>query len=492
MLSKYVVNKLNIGNLHHSFIMLFNSFQLIWLFPLIFIGYYLINQKVKSPKAGNIALLAISYLLYMQWDFLYTLILLWVTFVTYKGAIIIQKRNLYKSKKCLLSILLMLSIAPLLIFKYYDFINQLIGDIFEAVGFSTRLPGLNWAIPLGISFYTFQAIGYLWDVYYKREAAERNWWDYMLFVAFFPQILSGPISKARDLMPQIKRYRPFNYSGAVLGLKYLLWGLFLKTVVADQLGLYVDTVFPNYMYHSGKTCLLASIFYSFQIYSDFAGYSYMAMGVARIMGFEVINNFMRPYLSISITDFWRRWHRSLSIWLKDYIYIPLGGSRCSKAKCYRNILVTFLVSGVWHGANWTFILWGGIHGVFQMVERFFNLNKSYPKGGIKLLRIVLTFTLVTLAWVVFRQPDINSAVMFVKQIFTQSGGLFVSTNSQLMFSLMGIVSVVIFDIIQEYYPNLNPANSKMVVVRWSTYLCITLSVLLFGVLDAGQFIYFNF
>ena len=361
--------------------MIFNSFQFIWLFPIIFCLYHFVNSSFKKcySKIGNILLLIISYLLYTNWIPAYSIFLLGITAITYISAIFIET---YSSKrKIIIYTGVILTLLPLLIFKYYNFLNNSIVDLLNYCGLKFEFKGLNLIVPIGISFYTFQALGYLWDVYYGKIKAEKNWWDYMLFVSFFPQIASGPISKASDLLPQIKAEREFNYSQAVEGLKFLLWGMFLKVVLADRLGLYVDSVYSNYQYHNGLTCLMASVMYSFQIYGDFAGYSCMAVGVGKLLGFDLINNFKRPYLAVSVTDFWRRWHISLSTWLKDYIYIPLGGSRCSKLRNYWNIFVTFLVSGIWHGANWTFIVWGILHGLFQIIEKACNLQKNNTGGG---------------------------------------------------------------------------------------------------------------
>ncbi len=362
--------------------MIFNSFQFLWLFPLIFVSYYFLPCLfTRSPErksvVANRLLLLVSYGLYMQWNPAYALILLGVTAVTYVFALRLERElSISSRRRLLIGCGASLALLPLLVFKYYNFLTGSFAELFGWEG----IPGLNWAVPVGISFFTFQAVGYLFDVYYRRIAAERNWWDYMLFVSFFPQILSGPISKAASLLPQIKANRTFDYDRAVQGLKWMLWGMFLKVVMADRLGLYVDKVLDNYQYNSGSSCLLASIFYSFQIYGDFAGYSFLAMGVGRLMGFDLINNFRQPYLSVSVTDFWRRWHISLSTWLKDYVYIPLGGSRCSKARNYWNIFVTFLVSGVWHGANWTFVVWGVLHGLFQIVEKALGLQRPQSAG----------------------------------------------------------------------------------------------------------------
>ncbi len=316
--------------------MIFNSFQFLWLFPIIFVLYYGLSYMPRvsdelKHKLTNFSLIIISYGLYMQWKPAYALILLGVTAITYVSALIISGGGRNR-RRGLIFACTTLALLPLLIFKYYNFINESISSFLAYCGLAVSIPGLNWAIPLGISFFTFIAVGYLFDVYYERIPAEKNWWDYMLFVSFFPQILAGPISKAKDVLPQIKANRRFSYDQAVSGLKFLLWGMFLKVVMADRLGLHVDRVFDNWEYNSGISCLVASFAYSFQIYGDFAGYSLMAVGVGRLMGFELVNNFARPYFSVSITDFWHRWQISLSTWLKDYVYIPLGGSRCSKLR----------------------------------------------------------------------------------------------------------------------------------------------------------------
>ena len=359
---------------------------------------------------------------------------------------------------------------------------------------ATSIPGLNLAIPVGISFFTFQAIGYLWDVYYQRIKAEHDWWDYMLFVSFFPQIMSGPISKAKDLLPQIKSYRSFNEQDAAQGMKWFLWGMFLKLMMADRLAMYVNPVFDNYQYNSGTSCMVASVLYTFQIYGDFAGYSFMAIGVGKLMGFDLINNFNRPYLSTSITDFWRRWHISLSTWLKDYVYIPLGGSRCSKAICYLNIMVTFLVSGIWHGANWTFVLWGVMHGVFQVVEKALGMQKCESKRvRIVIPRIIVTFLIVTIAWIFFRVPTIGDGFAFIERIFTDHGAVLKPVNTHILFSAFAILTVSATDIMNEFFPDrFRLIGSRNRYVRWATYYVLALMIFLCGVFDSSQFIYVSF
>lgn len=480
--------------------MLFNSFQFIWLFPIIFITYYLCNYIVGRKvsinlhrRVSNSLLLFFSYLLYAQWNIVYTLLLLGITAITYSGAKIIDTRYGESRRKFLMTIFVVLSILPLLVFKYYDFIHFQVGSLMSSFNIGEiELKGLNWAIPLGISFYTFQAVGYLVDVYYNRINVERDWWDYMLFVSFFPQIMSGPISKASDLLPQIKSNRQFDYAQGVEGCKALLWGMFLKVVFADRIGSLVDTILPNYMYQSGSTCAFGAVMYSLQIYGDFAGYSLMAVGVGKIMGFNLINNFKRPYFSVSITEFWKRWHISLTKWLTSNIYIPLGGSRCSKIKTYRNIMITFLISGIWHGANWTYIFWGVMHGVMQVVEKAMGWQKCDDRY-IRPIRILITFSIVTLAWIFFRVDTIEDGFYIITKMISNFGKLNIETNLiDMLVIYMAIIVVFVKEWFDEYRPNVSVLSSRYVVVRWSSYLTLIAIILLCGVFDAGSFIYVSF
>lgn len=444
-------------------------------------------------------LIGVSYLLYMNWKPTFALVLLAITLVTYGGRYVLDKQAVNGGKlkdkssrrKRLIWLFAVLSLLPLLVFKYYNFVNESVWSLLSSLGLRYELHGLNWAIPVGISFFTFQAVGYLFDVYYQRIKAEKSIVDYTLFVCFFPQIFSGPISKANELLPQIKEEHKFNYQQGVQGLKFLLWGMFLKLVLADRLGLYVDKVAANYDMYSGGTCVLSAIFYSLQIYGDFAGYSLMAIGVAKTLGFNLINNFNRPYFSVSITDFWRRWHISLSRWLKDYVYIPLGGSRCSKLRNYWNIFVTFLVSGIWHGANWTFIVWGLIHGFAQIIEKALGWNNKESKGVVKLLRIVGTFVLVTVAWIFFRMPTLSDAVLFIKHGVTDFGSPEVLSITNFAIYLMAIALVVFKETREEFFPSkLRFLNNRY--VRWAEYVVVFSLILLCGALDSGSFIYGSF
>lgn len=471
--------------------MIFNSFNFIVLFPLIFLLYYAIPQQYG--KARNLYLLAVSYLLYLQWKPIYALILLGVTAVTYYTAWAVEK---VKHPKRILTVGVLLTLLPLVFFKYFNFINESVSDALAMVGLNFHLAGLNWAIPIGISFFTFQALGYLWDVYYKREKAERDFLAYALFVSFFPSILSGPINKASLVIPQLKNLRPyFDYGKAVEGLKMLLWGMFMKVVVADRVAIYVNTVLNNYANFTGTSCFVASLLYTIQIYADFAGYSLMAIGVGKTLGFELTENFRRPYFAVSITDFWHRWHISLSTWLKDYVYIPLGGSRYSKLRNYWNIFVTFLVSGIWHGASWTFIVWGCMHGVCQIIEKMLGQQKcNYGWFG-KTVKIIVTFLIVNFAWIFFRMPTLGDACGVIARIFdpTLPMTVYKFRIPHLPFALWGLFLLLLKDIMDEFFPErFALMNSHSLIVRWGTFLILVVMILAMGVLGSEQFIYANF
>lgn len=478
--------------------MLLNSLHFLLLFPIIFAVYWLIPKKMIHLR--RIWLVVVSFLLYLNWNPWFSLVLLYVTLTTFYGARLISTESDQSKKKSLIWILAILAILPLVGFKYYNFINSSIAGILDEVGLNLNLPGLNWAIPIGISFFTFQALGYLFDVYRNKIVPEENLIDYLLFCSFFPQTVSGPISTYNELMPQIKNPSDFRYEDGVQGLKWLLWGVFLKCVIADRLGLYVDVVYSNYHVFSGLNCFIASIFYTIQIYADFAGYSLMAIGIASTIGYRLVNNFNRPYFAESITEFWKRWHISLTRWLTTHVYIPLGGSRCSRPKQYLNILITFIVSGMWHGANWTFVVWGGIHGMLQIVEKHLGLD---PKGKfantnwmrkVKPIRVILTFLSVSFAWIFFRMPSLQDAMTFIRRIFTDfsSQQIFYKLGlPNMVFLSIGLMILAAVEIRQEYFRNqISWLNHS--AVKWCLYVPLFCLILATGVLDAETFIYANF
>lgn len=470
--------------------MIYNSFNFIVLFPFIFLFYYVIPSKYVRIR--NLYLLSVSYLLYLQWKPVYALILLGVTLVTYYSALSIKR---VRHRKRVLTTSVFLTLLPLICFKYLNIINQSVSDTLAIMGQGFHLTGLNWAVPVGLSFFTLQALGYLWDVYYERQEAEHDFLIYALFISFFPCILSGPINKASLVIPQLKTIRQyFDYDKTVAGLKMLLWGMFMKVVVADRIGIYVDKVLPSYENYTSLTCLVASFFYTIQIYADFAGYSLMAIGVGKTLGFELTENFRRPYFAVSVTEFWHRWHISLSTWLRDYIYIPMGGSRCTKLRNYWNIFFTFLVSGIWHGANWTFIIWGICHGVFQIIEKIVGQQKCKYGWFGKSMKILITFLLINFAWIIFRMPTLTGAIGVIVRIFDTTMPLTLYfDNRNLPFAFFGIGLLFLKDLRDEWMPNRFPLmNSPYIFIRWATYVLLLVFIITTGVLGADQFIYISF
>ncbi len=471
--------------------MTFNSFSFIIIFPLLFLLYYAI--PARFGKGRNLFLLVVSYLLYMQWKPAYALVLMGVTVVTYLAALLLGQS---RRPRLILTLGVILSLLPLLFFKYLNFLNEALSSLLSLAHLQFSLPGLNWAIPVGISFFTLQALGYLWDVYYKRQEVERDFLTYALFVSFFPSITSGPINKASLVIPQLKRLRPyFDFPKAVEGMRMLLWGLFMKVVVADRIAIYVDMVFSHYVNFTGMTCLVAIILFAIQIYADFAGYSLMALGVARVLGIDLTENFRRPFFATSVADLWRRWHISLFNWLKDYVYIPLGGSRCSTIRNYFNILVTFVVSGLWHGANWTYVIWGAMLGVFMCTEKAMGWQRCTGGPWVKLCRIVLTFGAFCAALIFFRMPTVMDGVGVYARIFDFSLPMSVYFDwvPNFPFTVMGITLLFLKDLRDEFFPQRFPLMlNAHAAVRWGTCLSLVVLILLTGVLDSDQFIYNQF
>lgn len=469
--------------------MIYNSFLFVWLFPILF----LIGNNLTIRYRKYFLLLS-SYALYITYNQWMALILLAVSLISFTFARIIDKKQAdcnqapndcnEKHGKGLLFIGILGTTAPLFTFKYYDFIASNLNEL------GIHLPFLSIVAPLGVSFFTFQALSYLLDVYRKKYKSEKSIINYMTFLSFFPSMIAGPINRYNELMPQIKTHQGFDRPLAEKGLKMILWGMFLKVVVADRLQLYVAPVFDDYQHYSGSSLLMASILYSFQLYTDFAGYSLMAIGTGSTLGYRLTNNFRNPYFSISITDFWHRWHITLAQWLKDYIYIPLGGNRCSKRRNYLNILITFLVSGIWHGANWTFIFWGLLHGISQVIEKMLGIEKTSTTNIWKRTgRTLFTFLLITLFWIFFRMNTLGEAMIIVSKIVTQQDMHFAIFEKYI---IAFCALVFVKDLIDEIRPDWNPFHHHWLWVRWCTYLFVLICILLFGVFDAGQFIYARF
>lgn len=467
--------------------MLFNSLHFLLFFPITCIIYYLL----PTVRMRNLFLLAASYYFYMNWNASYALLLLTSTFITYEAAIRIEKAPSTKQKRAYLIVSLIINLSILFFFKYYNFAISTINEILFPLNDEYLLPHLHLLLPVGISFYIFQALGYSIDVYRGHAKSERDFLTYALFVSFFPQLVAGPIERSTNLLPQFKEKHKFSYNLAMEGIRLMIWGFFLKLVLADRCSLYVDSIYNNLEQHNGGSYLLAAILFTFQIYGDFSGYSLIAIGAARVMGFHLMDNFRRPYLATSVTEFWHRWHISLSTWFKDYVYIPLGGNRVSQWKNYLNIMVTFTISGIWHGANWTFIAWGALHGLLQCTEKRIGWAKREWKGTPRICHMMLTFSMVCLTWIIFRANNLKEAVSVIQGIFTHPGAPYVQMAD---FIAIGIALFIVAcrEVAEEWHTGIRVSDSQSWVVRHLYITTMIAYIILFGVLNGDQFIYFQF
>lgn len=422
------------------------------------------------------------------------------TFLDYFSGLKIDQSDTPAKKKFWLILSVGLNLGFLGFFKYYNFFVESFAELLSAVGFTPHLTTLSIILPVGISFYTFHGLSYVFDIYFGKIKPTRNWIDYTLFVSFFPLLVAGPIERATHLLPQVEKSRVFNYSKAVDGLRQILWGLFKKVVVADNCAELANTIFNNHQQYSGSTLVLGAMLFAIQIYGDFSGYSDIALGSARLLGFELLQNFRFPYFSRDIAEFWRRWHISLSSWFRDYLYFPLGGSRGGMAKTIRNTFIIFLVSGFWHGANWTFLAWGGLNALFIMPSIIFKTNRrnlnTVAEGRMlpsvrESVQLIVTFCLASFAWIFFRAESITDVFLYIKEIFSQS--LFSSPE---VISGKIFLIVAVFMIIEWLGRENKYALEKITLkwkrpVRWLFYYLIILSILcLTG--SEQQFIYFQF
>ena len=400
-----------------------------------------------------------------------------------------------KKRKFLLVGTIVINVGILFFFKYFNFFVQSFADALSLMGMSVNVTTLHILLPVGISFYTFTALSYTIDVYQHKVESTNDALAYFAYVMFFPSILSGPISRAQKQLPQYFSRRNFDFDKSISACKLILWGGVMKLCLADRLGIYVDTIYANIAQHNGTTLLITSILYSIQIYADFAGYSLMAIGFGKLLGIDLQTNFIRPYFAKTVTDFWRRWHISLTTWFRDYIYFPLGGNRCSKARWALNTLIVFAISGLWHGAAYTFIIWGAMHGVCMVIERLVygekikQLSDKFSMSNI--IRIIITFTIVNFAWIFFRINNLGDVMQIFKKIFTEPGKPFLDTNTLLM-GFVAMAIIFIYDLVKEKHLNMHLLSSRFMVVRYLTAIMLIVYILAFGVLNGGSFIYFQF
>ena len=478
--------------------MLFNSFQFLIFFPVVTILYFLLPHKWRW-----LLLLTASCVFYTAFIPVYIFILIFTIIIDYVAGILIET-SIGRKRKFLLMTSIVANIGVLAIFKYYNFFIANINAFIDLVHI-TRHPLAFWDIilPIGLSFHTFQAMSYTIEVYRGNQKAERHFGIYALYVMFYPQLVAGPIERPQNLLHQFREKHHVEFDRITKGLRLMLWGLFMKVVIADRLATYVNPVFNNVGEHNGATLLLATIFFSIQIYCDFAGYSYIAIGSAKVMGFKLMTNFNRPYFSRSITEFWSRWHISLSTWFRDYVYIPLGGNRVNPPRWYFNLFVVFLISGLWHGADWKFVIWGALHGfylVFAILTKkwrtTFN-NKtglSNTKWLLRALQILITFSLCAFAWIFFRANNIGDSLTVINKIFLHRGPVFTGTYPALLpYCAFGILILFLAEIKSEYFPGrLLVFSNEKIYIRYLAYVFLIVLILLLGVFDGGQFIYFQF
>lgn len=470
--------------------MLFNSIAFLLFFPIVCVLYFAI--PASRVHARNALLLAASYYFYMNWEPAYALLLLTSTIITYLAARGIGYFKEKRIKKLCLVSSLILNLAILFLFKYYNFLASNIDVLLQVSGLGITLPKFTLLLPVGISFYTFQALGYSIDVYRGTTEVERNFATYALFVSFFPQLVAGPIERSNNLLPQFRQQHRLDYNEVMAGIRMMVWGYFMKLVLADRCGIYVDTIFNNLEHHNGGSYLVASFLFPFQIYGDFAGYSLIAIGVARVLGFRLMENFHRPYFACSVGEFWHRWHISLSTWFKDYVYIPLGGNRVKRSRQYFNLLVTFVVSGIWHGANWTFLCWGALHGILLCIEKAVGIGKKQYSGFKKFCHWAATFVLVCLAWVLFRANNLQDVGYILSGIFNNFG-LPYRESGTVLGIFIALSLLIVKETREEGIWQFHIADSKCrSYIQHISISVIVAAILLLGVLDSTQFIYFQF
>jgi len=466
--------------------MLFNSIQFLIFFPLVTALYYILPHKFRW-----VMLLAASCYFYMTFIPVYILILIVTILIDYFAGIMIERTSDKKKRKLFLIISIISTCLVLFVFKYYNFFTSNFNIIAQKIHWNYSIESLKLILPIGLSFHTFQSLSYVIEVYRGHQKAEKNFGIYSLYVMYYPQLVAGPIERPQNLLHQIHEKHIFNSKKVIDGLKLMLWGFFLKLVVADRAAIYVNAVYNNVPQHDGLTFLAATFLFAFQIYGDFAGYSFIAIGASRAMGIGLMQNFNRPYLSSSIQEFWKRWHISLSTWFRDYVYIPLGGNRVSKQRWLFNLFITFLISGLWHGANWTFIIWGSLHGMYLIIDILFK-----RKGKKTFFNIMITFILVNFAWIFFRANTTSDAFTIVKDIFLKPGKLFIPANEDVIvpvYSIIAIFILLIVEIKKEYFDTLfSFSRNKYETVRLLYYALLLFIILYIGVFDGGQFIYFQF
>ncbi len=484
--------------------MLFNSIDFAIFLPIVFMLYwFVINKRLKLQ---NILIVAASYFFYGWWDYRFLSLIFISTVVDYSVGLKLAKEKNNLKRKALLWTSILVNLGFLGFFKYYNFFLDNFITAFSFFGTEIKPNSLNLILPVGISFYTFQTLSYTIDVYRQKFEPTKDFIAFGAFVSFFPQLVAGPIERATNLLPQFYTKRKFDYAKAVDGMRQILWGLFKKIVIADTCAEFANMIFNNSADYSGSTLVLGALFFTFQIYGDFSGYSDIAIGTARLFGFDIMRNFAFPYFSRDIAEFWRRWHISLSTWFRDYLYIPLGGSRGSTWTIVRNVFIIFIVSGFWHGANWTFIVWGALNAIYFLPLMLLNKNRintniiaqgKYLPSIKEFLNMFITFCLTVFAWIFFRADNLAHAFQYLTEIFSQS---LISIPRVLVMSRIPIILPIIltiFFILIEWVGRENQYAIERLGLkwkryyRWAMYLFITILIVIFSD-NQQEFIYFQF
>ncbi|MCX7748016.1 MAG: MBOAT family protein [Clostridia bacterium] len=490
--------------------MLFNSFEFMIFFPVVTLLYFLLPHRFRW-----ILLLSASCIFYMYFIPIYILVLFATILVDYFAGIYIEN-TLGRRRKVYLIASIISTCFILFIFKYFLFFNNNIAALAKFIGWNYPLEALSLVLPIGLSFHTFQSLSYVIEVYFGRQKAEKNFGIYALYVMFYPQLVAGPIERPQNMLHQFHQEHNFDAQRVAEGLKMMMWGMFKKVVIADRLAVLVNNVYNEPYVHSGLSLIIATIFFAIQIYCDFSGYSDIALGSAKVMGFNLMVNFNKPYFAKSIPEFWRRWHISLSTWFKDYVYIPLGGSRVSAGKWIRNIFIVFIISGFWHGANWTFIIWGALHGSYQAFsiltkpirEKISSVLKIHKIPAFKsFLQRTATISLVLIAWVFFRANHVGDAFYIIRNFFTgydmagvgdfyqylrvSFGGLGFS-KVDMVLAVLSVFVLLFYDFLDSRKPVLERLSDKPLWSRWAIYYAVIFFIIFFGNFGKVDFIYFQF
>lgn len=478
--------------------MLFNSLQYAFFLPIVFGLYWIVPHKWRW-----IVVLLSSYYFYMGWNTKYLLLIVFITGVSYTGALLVEREKNTGRKKLWVSGVIAVSLALLFVFKYFNFVSGLIAKLLNMASIPASGIVLSLLLPVGISFYTFQAIGYTIDVYRGDILAEHHIGKYAAFVSFFPQLVAGPIERTRNLLPQLKEERFFDYGQATYGLKLMAWGYFKKVVVADTLAVYVDKIYGDMHFFSGFARLAVIFFFAIQIYCDFSGYSDIARGTAKLFGVELMENFKSPYFSTSVREFWRRWHISLSTWFRDYAYIPLGGNRVSRLRNAANVMITFLLSGLWHGASLTFVAWGGLHGGIQVAEKQIEAHKKERRHKLPYgIKVIVNFIVISALWVFFRAVSFKDAAYMLvywyqglqnplRWVTSGFGNLGIGAAEAVKILLM-LLLLAVFDYISLKKDVIDCIGKWKMPCRWAVYLGILALIFFLAPAQSAQFIYFDF